>query len=181
MRLLAGNAFAVAMLGLLEAVAMAKALAGRTGQRLDINQQCLSEGAANMVGSFFQCIPGSGSLTRSAINQQAGAVSQWSGVFSAVAVASAVLLVAPLAQFIPRSALAGLLLLAAFRLVDREQLIFHLRATRFDACRTSEAASASSGSRSWYRANTDRSTCSTTAAARSISTSAFSITPRNSS
>ena len=132
-RLLAGNAFAIALLGLLEAVAMAKAIAGRTGQKLDINQQCLSEGAANLAGSFFQCIPGSGSLTRSAVNQQAGAVSQWSGVFAAVAVAATVLLFAPLAQFIPRAALAGLLMLAAFRMVDRKQLVFHLRATRFDA------------------------------------------------
>lgn len=132
-RLLASSAFAIAVLGLLEAVAMAKAIASRTGQRLDINQQCLSEGAANLAGSFFQCFPGSGSLTRSAVNQQAGAVSQWSGVFSAIAVAATVLLFAPLAQYIPRSALAGLLMLAAFRMIDREQLFFHLRATRFDA------------------------------------------------
>jgi SulP family sulfate permease len=132
-RLLAGTAFAVAMLGLLEAVAMAKSIAGRTGQKLDIHQQCLSEGAANLAGSFFQCLPGSGSLTRSAVNQQAGAVSQWSGVFAAVFVAGTVLLFAPLAQFIPRASLAGLLMLAAFRMVDRKQLIFHLRATRLDA------------------------------------------------
>ena len=52
-----------------------------------MNQQCLSEGLANLAGSFFQCMPGSGSLTRSAINQQAGARTQWSGVISAVAVA----------------------------------------------------------------------------------------------
>jgi SulP family sulfate permease len=132
-RLLSGNAFAIAMLGLLEAIAMAKAIASRTGQKLDINQQCLSEGAANMAGSFFQCFPGSGSLTRSAVNQQAGAVSQWSGVFAAAAVAGTVLLFAPFAQYIPRSALAGLLMLAAFRMINFEQLDFHLRATRFDA------------------------------------------------
>ena len=132
-RLMAGSTFAIAVLGLLEAVAMAKAIASRTGQKLDINQQCLSEGAANMAGSFFQCIPGSGSLTRSAVNQQAGAVSQWSGVFSAIGVAGMILLFAPLAQFIPRASLAGLLMLAAFRMVDRKQLLFHLRATRLDA------------------------------------------------
>jgi SulP family sulfate permease len=132
-RLLSGSAFALAVLGLLEAIAMAKAIAAVTGQKLDINQQCLSEGAANLAGSFFQCFPGSGSLTRSAVNQQAGAVSQWSGVFAAVAVAATVLLFAPLARFIPRSALAGLLMLAAFRMVDGKQLLFHLRATRFDA------------------------------------------------
>src|SRR5437773_8278713 len=132
-RLMAGSTFAIAVLGLLEAVAMAKAIASRTGQKLDINQQCLSEGAANMACSFFQCIPGSGSLTRSAVNQQAGAVSQWSGVFSAIGVAGMMLLFAALAQFIPRASLAGLLMLAAFRMVDRKQLLFHLRATRLDA------------------------------------------------
>jgi SulP family sulfate permease len=132
-RLLAGDAFAIAILGLLEAVSMAKAIAVRTGQRLDVNQQCLSEGAANLAGSFFRCFPGSGSLTRSAVNQQAGAVTQWSGVFCAAAVAATVLLLAPLAQLIPRASLAGLLMLAAFRMVDREQLVFHLRATRLDA------------------------------------------------
>ena len=132
-RLLSGNAFGVAMLGLLEAIAMAKAIAARTGQKLDINQQCLSEGVANLTGSFFQCMPGSGSLTRSAINVQAGAISQWSGVFSGAAVAVTTLLFAPLAGYIPSAALSGLLMLAAFRMVDFRQLQFHLRATRFDA------------------------------------------------
>jgi SulP family sulfate permease len=132
-QLVAGSAFAIALLGLLEAVAMAKAIAAQTGQRLDVNQQCLSEGAANLVGSFFQCMPGSGSLTRSAVNQQAGAVSQWSGVFAAATVAGTVLLLAPLAYYIPRASLAGLLILAAYRMVDVHQLLFHLRATRLDA------------------------------------------------
>ncbi|HSQ57005.1 MAG TPA: SulP family inorganic anion transporter [Gemmata sp.] len=132
-RLQAGNAFAIALLGLLEALAMAKAIAARTRQKLDVNQQCLSEGAANFAGSFFQCFPGSGSLTRSAVNQQARAVSQWSGVFAAIAVAITVLFFAPFARYIPRASLAGLLILAAYRMIDRGQLMFHLRATRFDA------------------------------------------------
>lgn len=131
-RQLLSSSLAIAVLGLLEAVAMAKAIASRTRQKLDINQQCLSEGLANLVGSFFQCLPGSGSLTRSAINVHAGAVSQWSGVFSAGAVALTVLLLAPYAQFIPRAALAGILLVSAWRLVDRQQLMYHLRTTRFD-------------------------------------------------
>lgn len=132
-RQMGSNAFAIALLGLLEAIAMAKAIASRTGQALDINQQCLSEGAANLAGSFFQCMPGSGSLTRSAVNQQAGAVTQWSGVVSAAAVAAMVVLFAPFARYIPRASLAGILVLAAFRMMDREQLAFHLRATRLDA------------------------------------------------
>lgn len=130
---LTGSALALAVLGLLEALAMAKALALRTGQKLDLHQQCLSEGLANVAGGFFQCLPGSGSLTRSAINQQAGAVSQWSGVISAAAVAVMVLLLGPLVRYIPQAALAGLLMVTAWRMVDRTQLLYHLRATRFDA------------------------------------------------
>ncbi len=124
---------AIGVLGLLEAIAMAKAIAARTGQKLDINQQCLSEGLANLTGSFFHCFPGSGSLTRSAINVQAGAVSQWSGVFSAIAVALTVLLFAPYAYYIPKASLAAILFLSSWRLVDRKQLLYHLRTTRFDA------------------------------------------------
>jgi SulP family sulfate permease len=130
---LSESAVAIALLGLLEAVSMAKFIASQTKEKLDINQLCLSEGVANLSGSFFQCMPGSGSLTRSAINQHAGAVSQWSAVISAAAVALIVLLFAPAAQYIPRSALAGLLILTGFRMVDRQQLRYQLRATRFDA------------------------------------------------
>jgi SulP family sulfate permease len=130
---LSGSALAIGLLGLLEAIAMAKAIAAQTGQKLDINQQCLSEGMANIAGSFFQCFPGSGSLTRSAINQQAGGLTQWSGVICAGAVAGTVLLFAPLAFYIPRAALAGILVLSAWRMVDRRQLVYHLRATRYDA------------------------------------------------
>lgn len=139
-RELSDSALAIALLGLLEAIAMAKAIASRTRQKLDMNQQCLSEGVANLVGSFFQCYPGSGSLTRSAINHQAGGVTQWSGVISAVAVAATVVVLAPAAQFIPRAALAGILIVTVFRMVDRQKLAYHLRATKFDAVITAATA-----------------------------------------
>lgn len=133
MRELAPSALAIALLGLLEAIAMAKSIALVTGQRLDLNQQCLSEGAANLAGSFFRCIPGSGSLTRSALNQQAGAKTQWSGVVSAVAVAATMMLFAPYARFIPRAALAALLMLTAARMVNLKELRYYVRVSRFDA------------------------------------------------
>jgi SulP family sulfate permease len=128
-----GSALAIAVLGVLEAMAMAKAIAARTGQKLDMNQQCLSEGLANTVGSFFQCYAGSGSLTRSAINHQAGGVTQWSAMISAFAVGATVLLFAPLAYYIPRAALAGILIVSAFRMVDAHKLAFHMRVTKMDA------------------------------------------------
>ncbi|MBV6520327.1 MAG: putative sulfate transporter [Gemmatimonadaceae bacterium] len=127
------GALAIAVLGLLEAVSMAKAIAAQTKQKLDMNQQCLSEAVANIAGSFFQCFPGSGSLTRSAINQQAGASTQWSGVWSAAAVALIMIVFAPFARFIPRAALAGILMVSAYKMVDWRGLAYHWRATRFDA------------------------------------------------
>ncbi len=129
---LASSSLAIALLGLLEAVAMAKSIASVTRQKLDINQQCLSEGVANVAGSLFHCFPGSGSLTRSYINQQAGGRTQWSGVISAVAIGMTILLLAPYAYYIPKAGLAGILMLSAWRLVDRHQLMYYLRTTRFD-------------------------------------------------
>src|SRR5690606_33236458 len=110
------------------------------GQKLDVNQQCLSEAVANTAGSFFQCYPGSGSLTRSVVNKQAGAQTQWSGVISAGAVGLTILFLAPLAYYIPRAGLAGILMISAWRLVEWDQLRFYVRATRFDAMIVSATA-----------------------------------------
>jgi sulfate permease, SulP family len=132
-RTYASSALAIALLGLLEAISMAKAIAAITRQKLDLNQQCTSEAVANLTGSFFSCMPGSGSLTRSAINQQAGGRTQWSGVISAIAVALSMTLLAPYARYIPRSALAGLLMVTALGMVNYKDLRYHVRASRFDA------------------------------------------------
>ncbi len=129
---LSNSAAAIAFLGLLEAMAMAKSIASKTGQKLDMNQQCLSEGLANIAGSFFRCFPGSGSLTRSYINHSTGAATQWSGVISAAGVAATILVLAPFAQYIPKAALAGVLILTAARMNDFKTLRYYLRATKFD-------------------------------------------------
>jgi len=131
-RELAPSCLAIALLGLLEAISMAKGIAAVTRQKLDMNQQCFSEGYANIAGSLFGCMPGSGSLTRSAINQQAGARTQWSGVVSAIAVAATMYVFAPYAQYIPRPALAGLLIVTATRMVNIPDLRYHMRASNFD-------------------------------------------------
>ncbi len=130
---LAPDAFAIAFLGLLEALAIAKAIANKTRQPLDYNRQILAEGLANLVGGFFRCLPGSGSLSRSAINYQAGAATRFSGILAASFVAIALLVLAPLAPYVPKSALAALLLLTAARLIDFKRLAYTMRATRVDA------------------------------------------------
>ena len=112
---------------------MAKSIATYTRQPLDYNRQCLAEGVANLVGGFFQSLPGSGSLTRSCINYQAGAITRLSGIYSGIIVALVVLLFGPYARFIPKSALAGLLFITAARLIDWRRLGYALRASWFDA------------------------------------------------
>lgn len=133
LREMSGSALAIASLGLLEALAIAKSIANETRQPLDYNRQCMAEGLANLVGGFFQCLPGSGSLTRSAINYQSGAVSRFSGVVASGVVALVVLFLAPLARFVPKATLAGLLMVTAARLIDWKRMRYAFRASRYDA------------------------------------------------
>jgi sulfate permease, SulP family len=128
-----GSALAISFLGLLEALAVAKSIATHTRQPLDYNRQCLAEGIGNVVGGFFQSLPGSGSLTRSAINYQSGAITRMSGIYSSLIVAIVVLALGPYARFIPKSALAGLLFITAARLIDWKRLAYAVRASSFDA------------------------------------------------
>jgi SulP family sulfate permease len=130
---LAANSVAIAFLGLLEALAIAKAIAYQTRQPLDFNRQCMAEGIANLTGAFFQCLPGSGSLSRSAINFQSGAATRFSGVLTAGLVALSVIVLAPLAPYVPKPALAALLLLTAARLIDVPRLAYTFKASRMDA------------------------------------------------
>lgn len=130
---LSSGALAIGLLGLLETLAMAKAIAYKTHQPLDFNRQCLAEGLANLVGSFFRCMPGAGSLSRSAINHQAGAATRMSGIFTAAIVALVVLVFAPLTRYIPKAALAGLLIVAASRLIDLPRMRYVVRASHYDA------------------------------------------------
>lgn len=130
---LSHGALAIAFIGLIEALSIAKAIAHHTGQQIDYNRQILAEGLANLVGGFFQSLPGSGSLSRSAINYQSGAATRFSGIVSAATVTIALLLFAPLLRYIPQAALAGLLLVTAVRLVDFRRLAYAVKASRYDA------------------------------------------------
>lgn len=130
---LAPDALGIAFLGLLEALAIAKSIASHTQQSLDFNRQCLAEGIANLVGGFFRCLPGSGSLSRSAINFQSGGATRFVGILTAGVVALAVLVLAPLARFVPKPMLAALLLLTATRLIEPKRVMYTVLASREDA------------------------------------------------
>lgn len=115
---LAPAALAVSMLGLAEAVSIARSVATRSLQRIDSNQEFIGQGLSNMVGSFFSSYASSGSFTRTGVNYDAGAKTPLAAVVAAIALALILLLIAPLTAYLPIPAMAGILLLVAWNLVD---------------------------------------------------------------
>lgn len=115
--LLAG-AFAVTALGLVEAISIAREIARQSGDHLDVDQELVGQGLANVAAGLSGGYACSGSFTRSAVNFQAGARTPLAGVFSSLVVLAMVLAFGPLAAFLPQAALAGLILLVAARMVD---------------------------------------------------------------
>ncbi|MGD8742944.1 MAG: SulP family inorganic anion transporter [Granulosicoccaceae bacterium] len=117
-KMLAPEAFAVALLGLIEAVSISRAIATKSNQRIDSNQEFIGQGMSNMFGSFLSSYAGSGSFTRSGINYEAGAKTPLSAIFAAVALMVIVLLIAPLTAYLPLAAMGGIILLVAYNLID---------------------------------------------------------------
>jgi sulfate permease, SulP family len=130
---LSSSALSIGILGLLEALAIAKAIAHDSRQQLDYNRQCVAEGIGNLVGGFFRCMPGAGSLSRTAINYQVGAATRFSGIVAAIVIAITVMLLGPLAAYIPKSVLAGLLIVASARLIDIKRIRYTATASVADA------------------------------------------------
>lgn len=127
---LAIGSMAVAALGLVEAVAASQTLSRRAGDRLDFNQEFLGQGMANIATGLFSGYPCSGSFTRSALAHQSGARTHLTGVFTGLTVLAGILLLAPWAARIPRCAIAGVLLVVAWRMVDWEGMGRVLRTSR---------------------------------------------------
>lgn len=115
---LGSSALAVALLGLVEAVSIARSVSLKSGQHINGNQEFIGQGLANIIGSFFSSYASSGSFTRSGINYTAGARTPMAGIFAAAFLAIILLLFAPLAAYLPIPAMAGILLIVAWRLID---------------------------------------------------------------
>jgi SulP family sulfate permease len=129
-RQLAPEALAVALLGLIEAVSIARSIATRSHQHIDGNQEFIGQGLSNMVGSFFSSYAGSGSFTRSGINYQAGAKTPFSAIFAALFLALTLLFVAPLTAYLPIAAMGGIILLVGYNLIDFHHIKGIIKASR---------------------------------------------------
>lgn len=117
-KLLVPSALAIAMLGLVEAVSIARSVATRSRQLIDGNQEFIGQGLSNLVGSFFSGYAASGSFTRTGVNYEAGAKTPLAAVFAGIALALIVLLIAPLTAYVPIPSMAGILLVVSYGLID---------------------------------------------------------------
>ncbi len=122
----------ISLLGFMEAISIAKAMAAKTGQRLDPNQELIGQGLANICGAFGRSFPTSGSFSRSALNLQSGAVSGLSSVFTSLVVVIVLLFFTPLFYHLPQSVLAAIIMMAIIHLVNISGFIHAWRARWYD-------------------------------------------------
>ncbi len=125
-------AIIISLLGFMEAIAIAKAMAAKTGQRLDPNQELIGQGLANIIGSIGKSYPVSGSFSRSAVNLQSGAVSGLSSVITSLVVVLALLFFTPLLYHLPQAVLASVIMMAVIGLVNVSGFIHAWRAQWYD-------------------------------------------------
>jgi len=126
-------AAAVALLALTEAVSIARAMALSSGQRIDGNQEFIGQGLSNIIGAFFSGYASSGSFNRSGLNYVAGAQTPLAAVFSAGFLLLIMLFLAPLAQYLPTAAMAGILFVVAWGLIDFHHIGEILRVSRSES------------------------------------------------
>ncbi len=122
----------IALLGFMEAISIAKAMAAKTRQRLDPNQELIGQGLANMIGCCFQSFPVSGSFSRSAVNLQAGARTGLANVFSALVVVVVLMFLSSTLYSLPQAVLAVIIMLAVFGLLNVSGFVHAWRTDRFD-------------------------------------------------
>ncbi len=115
-------ALGMTILGLTEALSIARAIAVRSGQRIDANQEFIGQGLSNLAGSFFSAYPSSGSFNRSGVNYEAGAATPLSPVIAAGLLIVFVLAVAPLFTHLPIAVMAAILFLVGYGLIDVEHV-----------------------------------------------------------
>ncbi|MBU4118303.1 MAG: STAS domain-containing protein [Proteobacteria bacterium] len=122
----------ISLLGFMEAISIAKAIAAKTGQKLDANQELMGQGLANIIGSFSGSYPVSGSFSRSAVNLQAGGKTGLSNVFSAIVVTVTLLFLTPLLYHLPQAVLAAVIMMAVISLVQVKGFVHAWKAQKAD-------------------------------------------------
>jgi len=130
---LAPAALAVTLFALTEAVSISRSLAARSGELVDGNQEFIGQGLSNIFGSFFSSYVATGSFNRSGVNFAAGAKTPMAAIIAGLLLMIIVLFVAPLLAHLPNAAMAGILFLVAFGIIDFAHIKKIVRASRSDS------------------------------------------------
>ena len=125
-------ALVIALVGFMEAISIAKAVAARTKQRLNPSQELIGQGLGNLAGSFSMAYPTSGSFSRTAVNINMGATSGLSSVFTGLIVLIALLFLTPLLYHLPQAVLAAIIIMAVGGLVNIEAVKHAWKAHKHD-------------------------------------------------
>lgn len=125
-------ALVISLVGFMEAISIAKAVAAKTKERIDPNQELIGQGLANVAGSFSQAFPVSGSFSRTAVNMNAGARTGMSSVITALIVLVALLFLTPLLYHLPQAVLAAIIIMAVVGLVNFKAVKHAWQASRHD-------------------------------------------------
>jgi SulP family sulfate permease len=115
---LLGTAFIMALIGFMEATSISRALAAKSREKLDPNQELIGQGLANIVGSFFQSYTVSGSFSRSAVAAKSGARTGMYAIISALGVVIVMLFLTQYLYHLPQPVLAAIVMSAVFGLID---------------------------------------------------------------
>jgi len=118
------TALTLALVQFMSVVSLGRVFAARRNTTIDANQELVAIGAANLIGSLFRSIPVSGSFSRTAVNDQAGARSPLANLVAAALVALTLLFLTPLFYYLPMPALAAIIIVAAVGLVDVEEVVY---------------------------------------------------------
>ena len=129
---LLGVALTIALIGFMEAISIAKAMAVQTRQRLDANQELIGQGLGNLTASCFQGYAVAGSFSRSAVNFESGAVTGFSAVVTSATVGLTLLLLTPLLHHLPQATLAIIIIMAVGGLVKARPMIQAWKAQKHD-------------------------------------------------
>ena len=111
-------AIIIALIGFMEAISVAKSMAAKTKQRLDVNQELIGQGLANVTSSFFQGYAVAGSFSRTSVNAGSGAITGFSSVVTALIVGITLLWFTPLLYHLPQATLAAVIMMAVFQLIN---------------------------------------------------------------
>lgn len=111
------SASVIALVGFVEAISIAKSMAAESRQKIDANQELIGQGLSNVTASLFHAYPVSGSISRSAVNFEAGAQTGFSSIITGLTVAITLLLLTPLLYHLPQATLATIIIVAVLRLI----------------------------------------------------------------